>query len=81
MNPVYVAIVAVVVNIIVMLLGFAWKAGSDNQKLETLRSAHNDLSEDIEAMRDVDVEHTKELANIRGYLRGEKHVPINGGAN
>lgn len=81
MTPVYIAILSAVGNVILIIAGFAWKVGRDNQKLETLREAHNELADDMENMKDVDVELTKEVANIRGYLRGESGAPINGGAN
>ena len=81
MNPVYVAIISAVANFIGTLLFLAWKKGKDDAKLEVLREAHNELTDDFDRMKDINVELSKEVANIRGYLRGEYGAPINGGTN
>ena len=81
MNPVYITILFGIAQFIGTLLFLAWKKGKDDDKLETLREAHNELVEDFDNLKDVNLELSNEVANIRGYLRGESGAPINGGTH
>lgn len=81
MNPVYVTILFGILQFIGTLLFLSWKKGKDDEKLEVLREAHNELTDDFDRMKDVNIELSKEVANIRGYLKGQYGAPINGNTN
>ena len=62
-------------------IALAEKSGQEDAKLELLREAHNDLVDQLETVRDVNLENSREIANIRGFLRGGSGAPINGGTH
>lgn len=79
MNPVYAPILVGIIQFIGTIIFLAWKKGQDDAKLETLRTAHNKLSDEVIEIRDTNTGLQNDLANIRGWLKGSSGSPLNGG--
>lgn len=81
MNPVYAPILVGVIQFIGTIIFLAWKKGQDDAKLEILRTAHNELADEVTKVRDTNADLQNDLANIRGWLKGSSGAPINGGTH
>lgn len=81
MNSAYYPIVVGVIQFIGTLIYLAWKKGQDDEKLEVLRSAHNDLAKENQQLQDDLNQVAIDLNRLWGWVRGNSGAPPNGGSH
>lgn len=79
MNPIYAQILVGLGGLVLQILYVAWRKGKDDQALQDLIKAKEELARDNKKLQDDFAELAKDLNRLWGYSRAKWGATLNGG--